>query len=35
MNLLPEIFGELTEIILGSALYAIVVINIFSLEIGI
>jgi len=34
MNELPKILGELAEIILGSALYAIVVINKFSLKIS-
>ena len=33
--LLPEILGELSEIILGSALNTIVVVNKFTLEIGI
>jgi hypothetical protein len=32
---LPEILGELSEIIFGSALNTIVVINKFTLEIGI
>jgi hypothetical protein len=33
--IIPEILGELSEIIFGSALYAVVVVNKFSLEIGI
>lgn len=35
LNVLPEILGELSEIILGSALNTIVVVYKFTLEIGI